>query len=193
MKIIKNLLVAAALFASMNTTNAAVVNGQLNNNGYDILKIHVSSNSNVDFDFVPGNFDAAIGLFDSAGSLIVFADDSNGIYPHLTSTLGIGNYSLMVTYCCEFVRTPATYSFAFTDGFNSGVFYYSSDATLTETSTHLDSVGPNLSNMAYQLNLTNADLVIANVPEPSSIALFASSIAALGIARRRRQNKLSLT
>lgn len=190
MKILKNLFVAAALLVSLTSAEAVVVSGQLNNNGYDIFKIHVSSSSNVDFDYIPGRFDAAIGLFDSAGNLIVFGDDSNGIFPHLTTSLEIGNYSLMVTYCCEFVRTPAIYSFAFTDGFNSGVYYYSSDATLTGISAHLNSVGPNLSGVAYQLNLANADLVDAFVPEPGSLALFAASIVALGMARRRsRQNR----
>jgi hypothetical protein len=190
MKILKNLFVAAALFAWAATAQATVINGQLNNNGYDILTIRVSSNSNVDFDYTPGNFDAAIGLFDSNGNLIVFGDDSNGIYPHVTTTLAVGNYSLMVTYCCEFVRAPATYSFAFTDGFNAGVYYYSSDATLAGISTHLNSVASNFSGMAYQLTLTNADLVVANVPEPGGVALISAGSGALGMARRRRrQNK----
>ncbi|MEO7497554.1 MAG: PEP-CTERM sorting domain-containing protein [Massilia sp.] len=189
MNILKKILIAIALIASTGVAQATVISGKLNNVGYDVLSFQLSGSTTVDFQNTVGIFDAAFGLFNSAGALLIYADDSvvgttPSTRPHLTQTLAAGKYSLLITSCCAAIDDDWTY--LSTDGVNAGIFYKSTSATLTSVTAAL-SAFPQLGGAAYQFTATNVvfGTAAAAVPEPGTLALFGISVAAFGLTRRK--------
>lgn len=189
MNILKSVAVSLAFVASIGAADAAVVSGTFNAHGYDVVNIHVDSTSNVEFFFTNGYGDATFGLFNSTGAHLVTNDDANGsLNPHLTQWLAAGNYSLLVSYCCSSVNALAGSSFAGSDGFNIGSYWFGGSATLGSVATYLDQFQyASVAGAPYEFRLTNAGVGSADVPEPGSLALFGASIAALAMVRRRKQ------
>lgn len=189
MNILKKILLAVAIFASTGAAQATVISGKLNNVGYDVLSFQLNASTTVDFQNTVGILDASFGLFNNAGSLLIFADDSfvgttASTKPHLTQTLAAGTYSLLITSCCAAIDEDWT--FLSTDGVNKGAFYKSTSATLASVTAALGAF-PQLGGASYQFTATNVVFAsAAAVPEPASWALFGVSVAALGLARRRK-------
>lgn len=185
--------VTAVVFLSgFSTVGATVINGTFNDHGYDVININVASPSNVDFLYTSGYKDAAIALFNAAGDHLVTNDDAETFNPRLTSNLSAGNYSLLVTYCCNMLDILADSSFATTDGFNSGSYWFGGSASLANAESYLkqfSNVGGSEfsipAGFPYQLNLTYADVRSANVPEPQTVFLFALALGALALTRFR--------
>jgi hypothetical protein len=186
MNYLKKFFAAISILSAMGAAQAAVISGTLNSIGYDLIKFHVDTTTTVDFQNPTGITDASFALFNSVGSLLIFADDSsvggvNSLKPRLTQNLAAGKYSLLITSCCAAIGED--WIFKSTDGFNTGSFYKSSTATLSSIKTALSEF-PQFGGAAYQLTATNA---IIEVPEPGSLALFASSMAALLMVGRRKE------
>jgi hypothetical protein len=127
-----------------------------------------------------------LSLFAADGSHLVTNDDSNGLYSHITQTLGAGNYSILVTYCCNMLGALPDTNFSGSDGFNSGSYWFGGTGTLAGAAGYLDQFGW-AGGAAYAFELTNAQVGSGDVPEPTSVALFGAAIAALGLSRRRQK------
>lgn len=186
MNFLKKIAAALTVLAFMGAADAAVVTGNFNQYGYDVIQLHVDATSNVDFLYNGGYGDATVALFNSTGAHLITNDDSNGLNPHLTQNLVAGNYSFLVTYCCNVIGALPDTNFASTDGFNSGSYWLGGSATLTSVESYLNQY-PNAAGSFYQFELSNAEVGASNVPEPGSLALFGASVAALAMVRRRKQ------
>lgn len=191
MTFLKNLykfLGIASMFAVCSAVNAGVLSGNFNEHGYRVIDLAVASNSNVDFQFTGGYGDPTIALFDSAGHHLVTNDDSSSLFSHLTQNLNAGNYSLVVTYCCNIVNALPGSSFTGSDGFNGGSYWFGGSATLASVQSYLDTSGW-AAGQAYELSVTNATEGHTDVPEPQSIALFGAALAALSLSRRSKKQR----
>ncbi|MDB5952674.1 MAG: hypothetical protein JWR65_4529 [Massilia sp.] len=187
MNILKNITAALFLLASLGAANAAVISGTFNEHGYDVVQLNVGGNNTVDFLYTNGYRDPTIALFDGAGNHLVTNDDSNGsLFSHLTQNLADGNYSLLITYCCNVVNALPGSTRASTDGFNTGSFWFGGSATLGSVEAFLNASFA-AQGQAYEMSLTNAVEGSNNVPEPGSVALFGATVAALAMVRRRKQ------
>jgi hypothetical protein len=175
----------AVLLSSFAVAHAEVVTGSFNSHGYDVININVATSSTVDFRFTGGYGDATFSLFNASGNHLVTNDDSNSLNPHLTQTLGAGNYSFMVSYCCNVIGALPGSAFANSDGFNYGSYWFGGSGTLSGVQAYLDQSGW-AAGAGYEFVLSNAQIGSGEVPEPGSIALFGASLAALGMVRRRK-------
>jgi hypothetical protein len=186
MNFLKSISAEAILLAAVGTAEAAVISGNFNQNGFDVISINVAANSVVDFSYNSGYGDPVFSLFDGSGNHLITNDDSNGLYSHLTQSLTAGNYSFVVSACCAFVGVLPGATFSGTDGYNSGSYWLGGSATLASFTSNLHA---GAGGSAYEFTMQNADLGSGDVPEPGSLALFGASMAALSMARRRKQKQ----
>ena len=180
-------LIAAAAALSMAGAQAAAVSGIFNANGYDNIAFAVGAPATVDILFTGGYGDATFSIFNSIGGHIVTNDDSNGLNPHITLNLASGNYTLMVSFCCDSeahaYQQGAPY--AYTDGVNNGDYLFGGAATLTSMQNFIaNNRGPSVGRQAYALTINNVTLG-HNVPEPTSLALAGLALVGLTLGRKR--------
>jgi hypothetical protein len=91
----------------------------------------------------------------------------------ISGTLAAGDYTLFVTNCCQ---QPG-------DDYSDPFMYVSYTDAPIVTAAHDDSWGT----MGYRLTSAGASLTkVAQVPEPSIIALFGLGLVGIGFARRRQ-------
>ena len=181
-----------ALCASVGAANATTITGTFNAASYQPISLNVATASTVDFQYLSGYYDPIFQLFDGANNHLISNDDANSsLYSHLTQNLAAGNYTLLVSYCCNGINAvQATSTFASTDGFNSGSYWIGGSATLASVEAFLNT-NPyrDLSGEQFSFELTNAAVGTGNVPEPQSLALFGLALVALSLARRRQLRK----
>jgi len=186
----KKLAAAVALFAVAGASQATVISGNLNANGYALLNFNFTGNTQVDFNFTTGDFDPLFSLFDHNGVHVITAEDSeSSVFPHLTQVLTSGNYTLAVGASGASWMENA--GFAWSDGFNNGVFWVGGTAGLEAYTAGHDSPS-DFANAGYALDFESISLDDQgnqgrDVPEPGSLALFGASAAALAWARRRQR------
>lgn len=180
-------ITAVALFSMLGSAGATTISGNFNQHGYDVVNISVATGSTVDLSYTGGYGDPMLALFDGAGAHLVTNDDSNGLYSHITQNLAAGNYSIVVTYCCNMISALPGTNFSSTDGFNSGSYWFGGSATLASVQAYMDAFDYG-AGQPYEFALTNADLT-NHVPEPQTTALFGVALAALALVRRRTQQR----
>jgi hypothetical protein len=197
LKSIAKVAAATALFASVGSAGATVLNGTFNQHGFAVLDIYVANAAKVDFSFIGGYDDATFSLFSATGAHLVSNDDSDGVRPHITQNLASGEYKFVVSYCCQIMRALTNTHSATTDGWNTATYLFGGNATLQSVTAYLNNIQTSAAGGAYQFLLTNAVQgtapvvpVIpdapAKVPEPASIALFGAALAGLAAVRRRK-------
>lgn len=140
--------------------------------------------------FNSGYFDPLFSLFNGAGTHILSTDDTYGLYPRLKQNLNSGNYSLLVTYCCN-AFTPlmaGNWTWLNTDGYHTGWYLQNSGVTMSDVTVYLNSVniqGLDFISDTNSVTITNASPT--SVSAPASFALFGLASILLGLMRRNRK------
>lgn len=189
-KLLSGTALALALSAGFGSAHADISTaGNFNAAGYAVLGFSTVGGV-VDMQFTGGYGDATFSLFNAAGAHLVSNDDSGGsLNSHLTQFLSAGNYSLLVSYCCQSIYGYAEANggtYTNTDGYNSGSYVIGGSGTLAGMEAYLDTQNPNsAAGASYALTISNATPG-AVVPEPASLALAALGLAGLGMVRRKR-------
>lgn len=190
-KLLSGTALALALAGGFGSAHADIsTSGNFNAAGYTVLGFSTAGGV-VDMRFTGGYGDPTFSLFNAAGAHLISNDDSGGsLYSHLTQFLSAGNYSLLVSYCCQSIYGYAEFfggTYVNTDGYNSGSYVTGGTGTLAGMQAYLDGEEPfSAANAGFGgLTISNAAPVVAAVPEPASLALAALGLAGLGIARRK--------
>lgn len=193
----KKTAAAFILFAASAASQATVMSGNLNDSGYALYGLNLTSASQVDFTYLNGDIpDPIISLFDHTGAHLISADDSGiSFYPHLTQVLAAGDYTLAINASGNGAGVLENVSVAFDDGYNNNGLYFvggtgSLDAYIAGRGNNSDLA---VAGAAYGFDFESVSLDNQggnqgnNVPEPASLALFGASAAALAFARRRQR------
>lgn len=182
--------VLSCLLLAVGSVQAAPVSGNFNSKGYDVFTIQVAADARVTFSATGGYNDPTISLFSASGQHLISNDDSNGsLLFRLTQDLAAGQYSVLISYCCNVIEPgalPGT-SYVNTDGFNTGSYWVGGSGTLTTARSYLEQVQPweGVPGAAYALDMRNAD--IAAIPEPATLALAGLGLMGVAVARRRQK------
>lgn len=181
--------VFSCLLLAVGSVQAAPVSGNFNSKGYDVFTIQVAADARVAFSATGGYIDPTISLFSASGQHLISNDDSNGLWFRLTQDLAAGQYSVLISYCCNVIDAgalPGT-SYANTDGFNNGSYWVGGSGTLTTARNYLDQVQSyeGIAGASYALDMRNAD--IAAIPEPATLALAGLGLMGVAVARRRQK------
>jgi hypothetical protein len=160
-KLLSGTALALALSAGFGAAHADIsAAGNFNAAGYAVLGFNTVGGV-VDMQFTGGYGDATFSLFNAAGAHLMSNDDSNSLNPHLTQFLSAGNYSLLVSYCCQSIYGYAQANggaFVNTDGYNSGSYVTGGSGTLAGMEAYLDAQTPYAANASYTLTISNATL-----------------------------------
>ena len=182
-----------ALCASVGAAKATTVSDTFNALSYKTISLNVATASVVDIRYLSGYDDPIFMLFNNAGNHLISNDETDSSsYSRLIKNLAAGNYTLLVSYCCSGIDALDDSSAVRLkpDAFNPFVYWIGGTATLSSVNTFLDNaLNPYLSGTPFSVELTNATVNSANVPEPQSLALFGLALAALTLARRRQPGR----
>lgn len=189
----RQLSALAVVCATISSAQALVVSGTWNSAGYDTVVFTVSAPAtNVEMVYTSGYYDPTFSLFGSAGEHLITSNDGpgqNNFYSRLTQNLGVGVYSLVVSYCCQSVNyawNQQGAQFVATDGFNAGNYWTGGAGTLSGMQSYLNGVN-SFAAESYSLTISNVILVENNVPEPGSLALLGLGLTSLVAIRKPKR------
>lgn len=187
------LFAVCALFGSA-CADSVTLSGDLVTAGQvDLHSIYISQTDLVTFTTTPGEFDAALSIFNGAGQHLITNDDSpsDGIntIPKITIQLDPGYYTVAVSACCAFANaSDFGTTVQPTDGYNLGNYWIGGYGTLadgfTAYSCEGQCFGPYDAPVVTTSNSTSITVgattsVMAETPEPQSLLLFGTCLIGL--------------